>query len=164
MVIPPLLLNAPIKAKTDKSSNLEVSVTNGGVSRQRRSNPVLRTAALVAICSLLYYFHQFSFSADSSIHISQAPKVLPLKSIDPRLHVFQKCSVETLKHDTNYDFLATASPPTVEEFISRRDRLALALIEDGVDAFIVEPGYTFSYYANVTQPDCKFRDRRFSAP
>lgn len=38
-------------------------------------------------------------------------------------------------------------------FASRRTRLATALVADDVDAFIVEPGYTFTYYANVSQPD-----------
>lgn len=35
----------------------------------------------------------------------------------------------------------------------RRNNLAIALEADGVDAFIVEPGYTFKYYANVSQPE-----------
>lgn len=37
------------------------------------------------------------------------------------------------------------------EYQSRRDRLANALVADGADAFLVEPGYTFKYYANVSQ-------------
>ena len=41
----------------------------------------------------------------------------------------------------------------MQEFIHRRDRLALALVEAGVDAFCVEPGYTFQYYANISQVD-----------
>jgi hypothetical protein len=40
----------------------------------------------------------------------------------------------------------------LEEYILRRNNLAKALVKDEVDAFVVEPGYTFSYYANVTQP------------
>lgn len=43
--------------------------------------------------------------------------------------------------------------PGVDEYIERRQRLAVALDEDGIDAFIVEPGYTFQYYANVSQED-----------
>lgn len=35
----------------------------------------------------------------------------------------------------------------------RRNNLAIALAADGVDAFIVEPGYTFQYYANISQKD-----------
>jgi Xaa-Pro aminopeptidase len=41
----------------------------------------------------------------------------------------------------------------LSEFVQRRDNVAKALVEDGIDAFIVEPGYTFQYYANVSQPD-----------
>jgi hypothetical protein len=49
--------------------------------------------------------------------------------------------------------LNSASPLPLSEFVQRRDNLAKALVEDGVDAFVVEPGYTFQYYANVSQPD-----------
>ena len=41
----------------------------------------------------------------------------------------------------------------MEEFIERRNNLANALNADHVDAFIVEPGYTFQYYANISQKD-----------
>lgn len=37
------------------------------------------------------------------------------------------------------------------EYQSRRDRLANALVADGADAFLVEPGYTFKYYGNISQ-------------
>ena len=37
--------------------------------------------------------------------------------------------------------------------MNRRQRLAAALLADRIDAFIVEPGYTFQYYANVSQRD-----------
>ncbi|GKZ37904.1 hypothetical protein AbraIFM66950_009736, partial [Aspergillus brasiliensis] len=64
-----------------------------------------------------------------------------------RYHAFEKCSIENLR-ETGYYFLDTAAPITVEEFDERRNRLARALIADGADAFVVEPGYTFKYYAN----------------
>jgi Xaa-Pro aminopeptidase len=41
----------------------------------------------------------------------------------------------------------------VDEFVQRRNNLAKALVADNVDAFIVEPGYTFQYYANISQKD-----------
>lgn len=41
----------------------------------------------------------------------------------------------------------------MEEYVLRRNNLAQALVAENVDAFVVEPGYTFSYYANVTQQD-----------
>ncbi|KAF2114959.1 peptidase M24, structural domain-containing protein [Lophiotrema nucula] len=65
---------------------------------------------------------------------------------------FEKCSSDTFKA-TGFPFLETAERPPLEEYILRRNNLAKALIADHVDAFVVEPGYTFSYYANVTQPD-----------
>lgn len=54
---------------------------------------------------------------------------------------------------TGLHFLDNAHPLPLEEFVERRDRLAQALVADGIDAFAVEPGYTFKYYANVSQPD-----------
>ncbi|KAF7595231.1 hypothetical protein BBP40_006977 [Aspergillus hancockii] len=65
---------------------------------------------------------------------------------------FQECSIRNLQ-DTGLYFLNTAVPIAVEDFEDRRDRLAQALVADGVDAFIVEPGYTFKYYGNVSQPE-----------
>lgn len=73
---------------------------------------------------------------------------LPLKDIPSHLQSFQDCSIKNLQ--ANLSFLATADSLPVAEFVPRRDRLAQALVEDGLDAFLVEPGYTFSYYGNVS--------------
>jgi Xaa-Pro aminopeptidase len=78
---------------------------------------------------------------------------LPLKAIPARLESFQDCSISTLIEDTNLEFLRTARPLKVSEYTSRRNRLAQALVSDGIDAFMVEPGYTLQYYADVNQPD-----------
>lgn len=72
---------------------------------------------------------------------------LPLKDIPKHLRSFQDCSIKNLQ--ANLSFLDTAYPLPVAEFVHRRDRLAQALVEDGLDAFLVEPGYTFSYFGNV---------------
>lgn len=72
---------------------------------------------------------------------------LPLKDVPSHLRSFQDCSIKNLQ--ANLSFLDTAHPLPVAEFVHRRDRLAQALAEDKVDAFLVEPGYTFSYYGNV---------------
>ncbi|OAL51279.1 peptidase M24 [Pyrenochaeta sp. DS3sAY3a] len=69
-----------------------------------------------------------------------------------KLERFRKCSIHTYL-DTGLGFLETAERPTLDEYILRRNNLAQALVADGVDAFVVEPGFTFSYYANVTQRD-----------
>lgn len=46
-----------------------------------------------------------------------------------------------------------ARPIEAQEFLDRRDNLARALHVSGVDAFVLEPGYTFQYYGNISQPD-----------
>ena len=69
-----------------------------------------------------------------------------------QLESFQQCSIHNLL-STDLYFLDTASPIEVEDYEERRSRLANALVEDGVDAFVVEPGYTFKYYANISQPE-----------
>ncbi|KAI8941039.1 hypothetical protein NX059_002283 [Plenodomus lindquistii] len=74
------------------------------------------------------------------------------RPVESDLNRFSKCSIETYL-DTGLEFLKTAERPPLDEYILRRDNLARALEADGVDAFVVEPGYTFSYYANITQPE-----------
>ena len=55
----------------------------------------------------------------------------------------QRCAIDNLHSDLS--FLDRAKPITAEEFVSRRDRLAQALAASEVDAFVLEPGYTFQY-------------------
>ncbi|KAI0835791.1 Prolidase/Aminopeptidase P-like protein [Hypoxylon sp. FL0890] len=69
----------------------------------------------------------------------------------PNLHQVQKCAIENLHADTS--FLDKATPIGKDEFLERRDRLARALVASEVDAFVLEPGYTFQYYANTSQID-----------
>lgn len=92
------------------------------------------------------------------LHYGRAPRSwsdinprLPLKDIPASLETFQHCSIRNIFKDTDLGFLSTAHPLNVSEFVTRRDRLAQALAAEGVDAFAVEPGYTFQYYANVSQ-------------
>lgn len=77
---------------------------------------------------------------------------LSLKAIPQHLQMFQECSIANLLA-TNLTFLELATPLSALEFVSRRDRLAQALVDDRIDVFAVEPGYTFQYYVNVSQPD-----------
>jgi Xaa-Pro aminopeptidase len=69
----------------------------------------------------------------------------------PDIAAVQKCTISNLQ-DKTY-FLDHAIPIKAEEFIRRRDRLAVALHESEVDAFALEPGYTFQYYGNISQTD-----------
>jgi Xaa-Pro aminopeptidase len=50
-------------------------------------------------------------------------------------------------------WLDGASPISKHEFVQRRNNLAVALEAEGIDAFIIEPGYTFQYYGNISQRD-----------
>lgn len=53
----------------------------------------------------------------------------------------QQCAIDNLQKDLY--FLEPAKPITADEFVSRHDRLAEALAASDMDAFVLEPGYTF---------------------
>lgn len=110
----------------------------------RRWKYLLKSAL---ICALLWslYTHKWPRCAPEDV---PKPRI-PLKNIPARLKSFQDCSIRSLFADTNLDFLSTAHTINSSEFVERRDRLARALVEDGLDAFIVEPSYTLQYYVNV---------------
>ena len=99
------------------------------------------------------YYHNDTSKASHERFNPYCKPELPLKAIPARLESFQDCSISTLNEDTNLEFLRTAKPLEVSEYTSRRNRLAQALVSDGIDAFMVEPGYTLQYYADVNQPD-----------
>ena len=112
---------------------------------------LLALVVLVQLCQTLNFKSRAPAApAHSLLGISKPD--LPLKDIPRRLRSFQHCSIDTLRKDTNLDFLETAKPLEVLEYESRRNRLARALHAEGLDAFMVEPGYTLQYYANVNQP------------
>lgn len=66
---------------------------------------------------------------------------LTTETVDKELAQVQKCSIDNLRKDLS--FLDTAVPIAADEFLERRDRLAGALYATNVDAFVLEPGYTF---------------------
>ncbi|OCK76939.1 metallopeptidase family M24 [Lepidopterella palustris CBS 459.81] len=70
---------------------------------------------------------------------------------EPIAERVQKCSIKSIHQ--NLSFLDNAHAVTSQEFILRRDNLAKALLTSRVDAFILEPGYTFQYYGNISQSD-----------
>ncbi|KAF2738620.1 peptidase M24 [Polyplosphaeria fusca] len=110
------------------------------VSRRTRSRwtPAARLALAILTFIVFVEFWKQLGNSFSSKFLSKKSK-------------FQKCSIDTYLA-TGLEFLKTAEQPPLEEYILRRNNLAKALVEDEIDAFVVEPGYTFSYYANVTQP------------
>lgn len=146
----------------------------GGVSKKRegRSSRCRRRVlanvllALLGVISLSLWYHPAmrlhsavssargeTLSAGTNYYpYNLDSRSLPLNPVASRLQAFQNCSLHSLLAG-NLSFLYTAHPLPVSEFVTRRTRLADALWRDEVDAFIVEPGYTFSYYANITQKD-----------
>lgn len=65
----------------------------------------------------------------------------------------QRCAIDNLHKDLS--FLDQAKPIAAQEFVGRRDRLAQALSASEVDAFVLEPGYTFQYVvAHTTHSEC----------
>jgi len=68
-----------------------------------------------------------------------------LPACPPDYHRVSSCTTRSLRRDLS--FLDRTKPITAEEFLRRRDHLAAALAGSGVDAFVLEPGYTFQYAA-----------------
>ncbi|KAL6706738.1 hypothetical protein ACN47E_005280 [Coniothyrium glycines] len=101
------------------------------------SLPSRRSGAIVCFIIATWYL---VFSAGFEIH-----------SFESKLERFRQCSINNYGV-TGFDFLHTADPPSKEEYMLRRNNVAKALTVDGVDAFVAEPGFMFSYLANVSQP------------
>ena len=111
-------------------------------------------AALICLATGYYYGNQAT--PRSLDHGSLTPIQTPLTAVGN----LQKCAIDNLL-GTGLPFLEKASPITLVDFEERRDRLANALVAEGVDAFVVEPGYTFKYYGNVSQPEWEVWEVRF---
>ncbi|KZF21063.1 Creatinase/aminopeptidase [Xylona heveae TC161] len=118
-------------------------------------------SAGAAIVCLLFAWNWLNQLYNASNRLDELPimhrnpyippiKLQPLSSSN--LSKFQDCSIRNLL-STGLPFLKTATPPTIADYEERRNRIAEALVADSVDAFVVEPGYTFKYYANVSQPE-----------
>ncbi|KAK0548576.1 hypothetical protein OC846_002230 [Tilletia horrida] len=65
-----------------------------------------------------------------------------------KLDVFNKCSIQGF--DKSALKAPLVEPIPFDEFVHRRDRMAAALAEEGLDAYIIEPGSDFSYLANLS--------------
>ncbi|KAF5009748.1 hypothetical protein FDECE_4094 [Fusarium decemcellulare] len=97
-------------------------------------------AAVALICTTLLFTN--SLPCQHKHH--HAPSTLDVDKV-------QQCAIDNLKADLS--FLDNAKPIEAEEFLERRDKLARALHANGVNAFVLEPGYTFQYYGNISQVD-----------
>ncbi|GES59654.1 xaa-pro dipeptidase [Aspergillus terreus] len=119
-----------------------------GRSGDKRQSPARRTQVLFAFLLLLTAYPLLLKLFPGRLNVNQSA----LLSKPSRLQKFQQCSIQNFQ-DTGHYFLETAIPISVADYEERRDRLAHALVVENADAFVVEPGYTFKYYANVSQPD-----------
>lgn len=99
-------------------------------SRKTEGPPLRKTVILATIlaATVLYLFSTRIYYQCSR------PREIDVAKV-------QRCSIHNL--EANLSFLDNAKPIRREEFIERQDRLANALANDGVDAFVLEPGYTF---------------------
>ncbi len=124
----------------------------GEEPRRRRARRMPIRSPLLLIIAILAYtlFARTRLFSTESQKVTPSPR-LAVKDIPRGLQPFQDCSICNIFVDTKLDFLTTAHGLVISEFVSRRDRLAEALVKDGLDAFAVEPGYTFQYYANISQ-------------
>ncbi|KAH7303872.1 peptidase M24, structural domain-containing protein [Stachybotrys elegans] len=112
----------------------------------RRDSPSRILAGAVSLVFLISFFGYHFFDLLFTTPCSHAAP-----SHDNVVTKVQQCAIDNLKADTW--FLDDAVPIEAEEFLERRDRLAKALAVNGVDAFVLEPGYTFQYYGNISQVD-----------
>lgn len=127
---------------------LPVSITNRpNIDKTHRLKKPFLVAAAAAVCCLLLVGHALPNCWHSKHPNSAAHTSSHSSSVSDD---FLSCSIKNFQ-DTGYPFLDGVYPITTEEFVARRQRLAQALKSDGAHAFAVEPGYTFSYYANITQ-------------
>ncbi|KAG9251415.1 peptidase M24, structural domain-containing protein [Emericellopsis atlantica] len=128
----------------EKSVSLEAQGPAPRLSTtSRRSHIALFT--LTALLAVVFFYQSLLLDQLDTSH-------RPLSAQGhPDFDRVQQCSIDNLKSDTW--FLDNAVPIKPEEFLERRDRLAKALDKNGVDAFVLEPGYTFQYYGNISQVD-----------
>ncbi|KAF4123068.1 Xaa-Pro aminopeptidase [Geosmithia morbida] len=119
-------------------------------SRRSRVKWCLTAAvALLLMTSLLSSYPRHSSSSHRHHEEKhQQPEEAPPH---PSAAQVQQCAIDNLRSDLS--FLDGATPIEASEFLERRDRLARALAADGIDAFVLEPGYTFQYYGNISQVD-----------
>jgi hypothetical protein len=105
---------------------------------QPQSKRRLSRFLIAGVASVALLFVYFSHRATNTFPYPHKPH-----RHQPDISSVQQCSIDNLKADLS--FLDNAKPIEAEEFLERRDRLAKALHENGVDAFVLEPGYTFQY-------------------
>ncbi|KAF3068211.1 hypothetical protein CFAM422_008094 [Trichoderma lentiforme] len=127
----------PTASPSPQSSQLEASRRRPTSSKRFH----ISISIILFLTALLIFknAHNTPFSICTSLHHH------------PNVAQVQQCSINNFKSDLS--FLDPAKPIQPAEFFLRRDRLAQALAANNVDAFVLEPGYTFQYYGNISQQD-----------
>jgi hypothetical protein len=110
-----------------------------GQQRQKPTRRLLLLAVALS-CSLLFFSNALFTCLRQTGHVSSrlAQTKHGLKG-SSRLEDFRTCSIKNFEA-TGLPFLDGVQPICHDEFVSRRQRLAQALLSDGADAFVVEPG------------------------
>jgi hypothetical protein len=145
-------------SKSLLNTHRDLGASMHGSRHPRNSRFTPRTLGqLVVTVGLLaagyrYLWRQYSHSLDRSFASSDSDVIT-----NENRQEFQQYAIRNLL-DTGLPFLENASPITVQDFQERRDRLAEALVAEDTDDFVVEPGYTFKYYGNVSQPEWEARE------
>lgn len=103
----------------------QAQVQRHNTRRSPNALQLIATSLLLYACISCYYFLSFQSRELASTPYQKA----------------EQCTIDNLHADLS--FLDPAVPISAEEFLERRDRLAQALVASNVDAFVLEPGYTF---------------------
>ncbi|KAL7951589.1 peptidase M24, structural domain-containing protein [Trichoderma barbatum] len=128
---------APLPTSSPQLSQPEASRRHPASSKRFRIS--IFTALVLTALLVFKNAHNSPFSLCTTAHHR------------PNVAQVQQCSINNFKSDLS--FLDPAQPIQAVEFLHRRDRLAQALAANNVDAFVLEPGYTFQYYGNISQQD-----------
>lgn len=130
--------------KHHPSSETRLFTTPRGPPPPRRIVTPLASTILAVLLFLGYY---------SLVLPRPRPPPSPQSKHQSLVDTVQNCAIDKLHEDLS--FLDGAAPIATDEFLARRDRLAQALVAStpAVDAFVLEPGYAFQYYANTSQAD-----------
>jgi Xaa-Pro aminopeptidase len=137
----------------EKGSSLPTTVSSPSpppTESSRRQHISSKSRFRISIFTIILLGTFFLFKNASNTSLSSLCNFRHHHHI-PDVAKVQQCSITNFK--SNLSFLDNAQPIQATEFLQRRDRLAQALVRNKVDAFVLEPGYTFQYYGNISQVD-----------
>jgi hypothetical protein len=109
---------------------------SAGRKSQRPNRYHLLTAAAISCCLLLFFNTSPACLRQIGRGLTQHDHTT---SHESTVSDFRSCSIKNFQA-THFPFLEGVRPIAHDEFVARRQRLAQALLSDGADAFVVEPG------------------------